>query len=166
MARSKVSEQSITAREREEKALKLRRDGLRYEDIGIRLGISKTGAYKTVQRAYARSLKVADDAAAFNRSLDLGRIDTAVTLVMREIEAGNLKAVDRLPPLLDRRAKLLGLDAPTKISPTDPTGTMPYAGLSDAEIEREIASVLAGLGLRAQVPLEPPRQDEPASAAG
>jgi hypothetical protein len=166
LARSKVNEQNIPAREREVKALDLRRDGKSYQQIADELCISKSGAQKLVVRAYNRSLKIANETAEFNRKLDLERLDLALVQVMNQIAAGELKAVDRLVAITDRRAKLLGLDAPTKIAPTDPTGTMPYAGLSDAEIEREIASVLAGLGVRAQVPLEPARPAEPEAAAG
>lgn len=43
----------------------------------------------------------------------------------------------------ERRAKLLGLDAPTKVAPTDPTGEQPYDRMSDAEIDARIAELAA-----------------------
>lgn len=35
---------------------------------------------------------------------------------------------------IERRCKLFGLDAPTKIAPTDPSGENPYAGMSDEQL--------------------------------
>jgi len=37
-----------------------------------------------------------------------------------------LAAIDRAIKLMERRARLLGLDAPTKIAPTNPDGDKPY----------------------------------------
>ncbi len=50
---------------------------------------------------------------------------------------------------LEREARLLGLDAPTKIAPTDPTGQHEYQGMSDDELVarlREIAAADAAAG--------------------
>ena len=157
MGRSKVNEQNVTAREREVQALALRRNGKTYDAIGKELGITTSGAHALVQRAYNRSLKLADDAAEFNRSLDLGRIDTALAAVMPEIELGNLKAVDRLPPLLDRRAKLLGLDKPQLVG----LSTVP---LSDDQLLATAERIRARHSAGTQVPLEPPCESEPAAA--
>lgn len=40
----------------------------------------------------------------------------------------DLRAMDRCIRIMERRAKLLGLDAPAKVAPTDPTGSKPYTG--------------------------------------
>ena len=40
---------------------------------------------------------------------------------------------------IHKRCEILGLNAPTRIAPTDPSGTKPYSSLSDAELERIIA---------------------------
>lgn len=111
MARSKVSSRTVAARERELRALVLRRQGKRYDEIGRELGISESSAWKAVQRAYARSLKLADDEANFNRRLDLERLDVALSAIWPRVQGGDLWAIDRLLAILERRAKLLGLDA-------------------------------------------------------
>lgn len=49
--------------------------------------------------------------------------------VVRRLEdnAIKLSAIDRAVKLMERRAKLLGLDAPTKVAPTNPNGDKAYA---------------------------------------
>lgn len=42
------------------------------------------------------------------------RLDQLERVIAREVAAGNLEAVDRALKILDRRARLLGLDAPTR----------------------------------------------------
>jgi len=41
---------------------------------------------------------------------------------------------------------MLGLDAPTKIAPTDPTGTKPYEKISDEELAQRTAELQAKAG--------------------
>jgi hypothetical protein len=57
---------------------------------------------------------------------------------------------------IDRRCKLLGLDAPTKVAPTDPSGQKEYGGgLSDADRAAALAALykrMAGVGAGAGGP--------------
>lgn len=46
----------------------------------------------------------------------------------------------------ERRAKILGTDAPTKVAPTDPTGTQPYKSVTDAELDARILELTAKVG--------------------
>jgi hypothetical protein len=39
---------------------------------------------------------------------------------------------------IERRCKILGIDAPIKVAPTDPAGTNPYMGMSDDRLRAEI----------------------------
>lgn len=48
--------------------------------------------------------------------------DLDVEKVMLKDVAPKLQAMDRILKIMERRAKLLGLDMPTKIAPTDPSG--------------------------------------------
>lgn len=50
------------------------------------------------------------------RDLDLQRIDRAIRGLMKGVDKGVAKSVTALMRSLDRRAKLLGLDAPVKLS--------------------------------------------------
>lgn len=68
---------------------------------------------------------------------------------------------------IDRRCKLLGLDAPTKIAPTDPSGENPYMGLSDDDLRRALleAATRAAPG-GGEVSLDDPGEAGAASAEG
>lgn len=52
-----------------------------------------------------------------------------------------------------RRAKLLGLDAPTKIAPTDPSGENEYGDLTDDQLQQGVLAILnqAATGQAGQV---------------
>jgi len=49
-------------------------------------------------------------------SLELKRLDTALNAIFERVQDGNLEAVDRLLRIMERRAKYLGLDAPTRFN--------------------------------------------------
>ena len=115
-------------------ALTLRSRGMTYQQIADHLGISKGSAHEAVQKGLAEI--VAEPAAAV-RELELVRLDTlyqaATGVLEREhVTVSNgrvvtlegeplpddgpvLQAVDRLLRISERRAKLLGLDAPSRV---------------------------------------------------
>lgn len=56
--------------------------------------------------------------------------------------SGNHKAINSMLKIMERRAKLLGLDGPIKIAPTDLTGTKEYDENS-VEVSEIIAKLTA-----------------------
>lgn len=62
--------------------------------------------------------------------------------IKREKRDGNPAFLAGVQWCIERRCKLLGIDAPTKIAPTDPSGEKEYAGITDADLLRELASIL------------------------
>ena len=97
-------------------ALKLRSNGLTYQKVADYLGVSKSTAHERVQRALAAIPK---EAVEEYRKLETERLDTMLERVMEKVthddgKSGFLFAVDRALAIMDRRAKLLGLDSPTK----------------------------------------------------
>jgi len=102
------------ARDREAQALELRKAGASFPAIGQALGISDEGARKAVSRALARIAQQTDEAAAELRALELERLDMAQLAIARQVQQGNFGAIDRWIRLSERRAKLLGLDAPVR----------------------------------------------------
>ncbi len=107
---SRISAARVQALEREQAALALRRQGRRYAEIAAQLGLSTAGAWKLVRRAFERSQKLNEAEADYQRTLDLERLDAALSAIWPQVESGQLRAVDRLLGILERRAKLLGLD--------------------------------------------------------
>lgn len=104
------------------KALELRRAGLGFEAIGAQLGLKKSQAHRLVvaglAEARAQVVASADDL----RSEELSRLDGMLTGLWPRARKGEVAAVDRVLKIGERRAKLLGLDAPTKVAETDPDG--------------------------------------------
>lgn len=115
MGQSRASQQRLEALERQQRALELRRQGLRYEQIAERLGVDTSTAWRLVMKAYQRTIKHNDELAEFNRKLDLERLDAALSALWPQVVAGKPQAVDRLLGILERRARLLGLDAPEQV---------------------------------------------------
>lgn len=59
-------------------------------------------------------------------------------------QAGDPRYLDIALKCVDKRCQILGLDAPTKIAPTDPTGQKEYSGaMSDEERAARIAAILS-----------------------
>ena len=111
---SKASARRLAAREREIKALELRKAGATYVQIAEALGISRAGAHKVVLRALARLEKEAGEEAEHLRRLEIERLDAMLLAIWPHVKKGSLGAIDRAIRIMERRAKLLGLDAPTK----------------------------------------------------
>jgi len=119
-----------TVVEREARAIALANDGLRYEDIGEALGVSKGTAWKIVQRGLLRTLDGAGADRYRQRQLD--RIEELVRSLWNrangepDTEGGTPpapldqdRAVLGIVRLFDREARLRGLDAPVEITLTE-----------------------------------------------
>lgn len=65
-----------------------------------------------------------------NSNEDQGRTEAAVR---NEEQTGDPRYLQGVLSCIEKRCQLLGLDAPLKIAPTDPTGTKEYHALTDDE---------------------------------
>lgn len=104
------------------KALELRRAGLGFEAIGVQLGLKKSQAHRLVVAGLAEARAQVSASADDLRSEELSRLDGMLTGLWPRARKGEVAAVDRVLKIGERRAKLLGLDAPTKVAETDPDG--------------------------------------------
>lgn len=138
---SKTSKRRIAARERWTRALELRKRGLIFEKIGEQMGCSRQMAHNMVSRALAELREKCHEEAEAVRELELQRLDEMFVMAFEQVEGGKLDAIDRALRIMDRRAKLLGLDAPTKVAPTDPSGSQPYESLTDDERADRLAAL-------------------------
>lgn len=114
MPQSKTSGRKALALERELRALELRKAGASYAQIAEVLGISRSAAHKAVARALDKVIAEVRENADRLRALELERLDHLSRELWRQALKGHLGAIDRLLKVMERRAKLLGLDAPTK----------------------------------------------------
>lgn len=109
---NKTSARSTLAREREAKAMELRKAGKSYTAIGAELKVSDVAAYKMVRRSLDRLEKLTNEEAIEVRRIETERIDTMLAAVWPNAEKGDLDTIATVIKLMGRRAELWGLDAP------------------------------------------------------
>jgi hypothetical protein len=101
--------------ERRRSAVQLRIQGKSWQEIADLLGYDSKGtACGDVRRALQKA--VADLAVPLEeyRQLELDRLDAMQDALWGKVLEGDTRAIDTSLRLMDRRAKLLGLDAPTR----------------------------------------------------
>ena len=149
--------------ERRLRSMQLRKAGLYYKAIAKQLTEDRAKAYATlhdvsIERARKKVLGVSartawDDVNAELAelrqeteteresmvALENARIDMVYQKALKEfVSNSNIEAGRLVAKMMERRAKLNGLDAPTKIAPTDPTGKYPArAGIVDVTLLSE-----------------------------
>ena len=112
MQQAKTTPVVIDKRERAVKALELRKAGISYEIIAQRLGYSnRTAAYRAVSRLIESTEK---EAVTDLREMELRRLDDLFRALYMKAIGGDLGAVDRCLKIMERRAKIAGIDAPEK----------------------------------------------------
>lgn len=130
-------EQQISATERQRRALDMRKAGKSYQAIAATLGYASTGgAHKAVHSALTKTLS---EPAEQVRDLELARLDALLEALWpgatgaktapweedgRPAPEVDIERVDRVLKIMERRAKLLGLDAPTKADVTSKGETL------------------------------------------
>jgi hypothetical protein len=111
--RSGTSEKHIAAVLRQAAAVELRKAGKGYQAIASHLGYKgPSGAYKAVSSALKKILAEPVDEL---RTLEEQRLDTMLSAIWPAVLKGDLGAVDRGLRIMERRAKLDGLDAPIRV---------------------------------------------------
>lgn len=103
-------------------ALDLRRRGYSYREIGAKLGCCHATALKHVTEALANAARERNLKAADLLQIDLERLDVAIAGLMPAVMKGDPKSVTAMMRVMERRAKLLGMDSPTKVEASGPDG--------------------------------------------
>ena len=132
--------------DKETQVVKLRREGMTWDEIAIVAGYaSKAGAYTAYKRA---STRVVEEDIKELRQLGQERLDTALKAIWPDVLAGDIPAINTLIRLEERRAKLYGLDMPTKIQAEVVTYDYGSVSANLAEIVAQLAntSTQSGLG--------------------
>ena len=107
--------------ELEEKCVDLRVRSYSYRRIAKELGCSVSTAFDHVQHALAQTIERTTLKAEHLRELELEKLDAqeaTTTKVLEDAEDDRMRllAIDRLQKIGDRRARLLGLNAPVEIA--------------------------------------------------
>lgn len=116
----KGATQQITLAERRVKALALRKGGATYRAIADHLGVSHNAAHEYVAFGLAELAAQQQVEAQELRVLEAARLDDLQAGVWQQARMGNLKAVQTVLRIMERRARLLGLDLqPGMVLPGD-----------------------------------------------
>lgn len=151
----KTGKRRVRAAERRVQAVELRKAGASYRRIGEQIGISRQAAHKLVTKALQDlNDKTAEDAAELMR-LELERLDEMQLVATQKLRGEKaLPAIDRILRIMDRRAKMLGIDAPERITVREQevrrfefdiatlAGRAPE-DLTDEEIEKAMNAILS-----------------------
>ena len=110
MSSGKGMNRDANAADRVRRALDLRKAGVTYDAIARQCGYgSRTAAYNAIQRELTRTLQEpADDL----RLLEVERLNDLYRAMAPKALQGDTWSVDRCLKIMERRAALLGLDAP------------------------------------------------------
>lgn len=111
---TKPTTRDINAAQRASLALKLRSSKLSYEQIARQCGYADRGAaHKAVQREMSRVVVENVEELRREELATLDQLQTeCMTLALDRKNTWRLQAVDRVLALMERRARLMGLDIP------------------------------------------------------
>lgn len=109
---AKTCKRTIEATVKAAKAVELRCEGKTFEEIRVELGYrSKQTAHAAVTKALRTALR---EPAEELIVLELSRLDQMWQVAYLNACGGDVNAIGACMRMMDRRAKLLGLDAPVK----------------------------------------------------
>ena len=124
--------------QRESEIVELRTEGFVWREIAQRVNMSTAGVAKAYDRALERIIAPAVEQ---HRTTELDRLDILQRVYWQPAINGNLRAADFVLRVIEKRAKLLGLDAAIKIQ----TEVVTYDGSDlDAEVEKYAKLIEAG----------------------
>ena len=150
--RDVTSPDAFDRAQRRADAVKLRAQGMTLREIAAQLGVAVGTVHADIQRALE---DVPAEAVGTLRAVWGDRLDQGVRLVMDQIKAGNLDAVDKLVRLTDRAAKLYGLDAPRQVE---------MMGATDLDLDAALReyrdSIIASMSPRGPEPIRDYSDDE------
>lgn len=145
-ATSKNSAAKARKLEAQGKALELRRMGFGFQEIANQIGCSLGAAHGYVKSALVDAMGQIEAHSVEIRAEEISRLDGMLRGLWPDARKGNHGAVDRVLKIMERRAKLLGLDAPAKIGHGGDPDAPPVGhqvnlqNFTDAELERIIAT--------------------------
>lgn len=139
----KTTSKSLVRIERKAQALELRRQGCTYPEIAQQTGTSLSCAHDTVAKAMAERMTQCNELADTLIAIELDRLDGMFRPLYLAAVHGDVQAVDRCLRIMERRARLLGLDkaATAQIDLAFRRGTI--ESYTDAELEQIIADAQA-----------------------
>jgi len=133
-----TSKEKLGAKERRQKVLDMRLLGASLRRIAEKIGVSHETVRGDLQKALEELSETERAKAEHLRGLELQRLDVAVNAIGSKVLDGDLGAIDRWLKISERRARLLGLDAPDA-SNIHVTGSA-LTEMSNDELRRIVAA--------------------------
>jgi transposase len=112
--KTKNSKDNLLARQREREALTYRLGGMKLWEIAQKLGVTEAGVSKMLSRTLDATSKEISEKAEELRAVQLERTEMMIRGLWSKAMVGDEKAVDTIRKLLERQARLLGIDAPER----------------------------------------------------
>lgn len=145
MTQSKTAPAKALSLQRQAQALELRRMGKGFAEIAAALGIGKSQAHRLVVAGMADAREQVAAQADDLRTEEVSRLDGMLAGLWPSARKGGVAAVDRVLKIMERRARLLGLDAPVKLAHGGDKGAPPIQSVGmTADEFRAIAADVAG----------------------
>jgi len=136
---AQVAPNSAELAERRERVYAMRLTGKSLGFIAQAEGVSKTTVFNDIEAVIKAKTEVP---AQQVREMELDRLDLLLDKLMPRVEQGDVQAIQTALKVMDRRAKFLGLDAPTKQDVTvhqpDPMGTVLGELLREAQARQAL----------------------------
>lgn len=134
-----MQQSQVDALDKTLRALELRKAGFTYQRIADSLGYkSASGAHKAVASALKKTLQEPSDVV---RMLEIERLDTMLSSIWSSVKQGQYGAQDRAIKIMERRARLLGLDAPARTDITS-GGEELNVGMTPEQIAQKVVLLL------------------------
>lgn len=95
-------------------ALDHRLKGLSYRDIADEMGMDRSTVYRYVHAAIKRIQKKYTEKANTLVTMERQKLDKLEVYLLKATREGDIKAATIMLKIMERRAKLLGLDEPSK----------------------------------------------------
>lgn len=150
MAKARPSRIKPETLEREAEVLRLRRIGLTFDLIAKQLGYAHaSGAHKAYVTACQRIVR-SDVEQLRNEEQD--RLDIAQTAIWAGVQRGDVPSVTALIRIMERRARLMGLDMPTK-------SQVEVVNTDGNTIDAEVARLVQLLGSGKESTLDAPTSE-------
>lgn len=150
------AQQAKTA-ERRGKAIRLKIEGHTYNQIAELLGYSNgASACCDIRRALEKHVVEEGLAVEAWRELELARLDVLQKAVWPEAMEGNPRAIETALKILDRRAKMLGLDSAIKLEVLTIDALDAQIQRLEAELGRHDLAALDGEADEAEATEGPP----------
>lgn len=130
-----ATSKTIEIQENIAQAVELRKAGATYEQIGKSLGLSRSRAHQLVQEGLEVIREQIKIDANLVMALELDRLDAMLLSLWKDKK--NPRVADTILRIMERKHKLQGLEAPTRIEATGVISTVesnPYANWTTEDL--------------------------------